>query len=468
MVKDFLPAGTRFISANDTAAAASAAFFCTHDGSATGGVVTCTGGDLSGSVNTIPGRRRPSRGHHGQVFAPNTPGTYTNLATVDPDNLVPEGNEFDNDVAAHRRTRARSAAQRTCSTSSTIDEDADEPRRQRGRDDSVVDLRHRRRRTTAAIRPSSGRARHAAGRLHVHLRRRHGRPADANAFVCSPVRRTVTASAAPQRHATRLLVRRAARTIEVKARLLADTPGNYTNHAFVDPNNAIPEGNETNNSAHDDDGRQWRHRPVHRPQGRRRREDRQHGHAGIDDHVHARRRRTSAPIRRSTSKCATTCRRSTTFVSAVDTTVDPDGAFELRPRRRPASSAPAARSTARPATRSRPAARRATIIVKVPAPTSIDQFVADQADISLDDLRTRRSSIRTTRSPSRTRRTTRRRPSRRPSSRRSTSRSTSRARIGDPERHHHVHDHRQERDEGPRRRRRRPSASRSSIRCRSA
>jgi uncharacterized repeat protein (TIGR01451 family) len=38
VVKDFLPTGSRFIS---------------HDGSAAGGVVTCTGGALSGSVNTL-------------------------------------------------------------------------------------------------------------------------------------------------------------------------------------------------------------------------------------------------------------------------------------------------------------------------------------------------------------------------------------------------------------------------------
>ena len=36
----------------------------------------------------------------GSRSSPRTrPGTYTNIATVDPDNIVAEGNEFDNDDA---------------------------------------------------------------------------------------------------------------------------------------------------------------------------------------------------------------------------------------------------------------------------------------------------------------------------------------------------------------------------------
>jgi uncharacterized repeat protein (TIGR01451 family) len=99
VVKDFLPTGSRFISAADTAVNTDPAkFFCTHDGSATGGVITCTAGDFSGSVNPIPGVGT-HRDIKVTIFAPDVPGTYTNHATVDPDNVVPEGNEFDNDSA---------------------------------------------------------------------------------------------------------------------------------------------------------------------------------------------------------------------------------------------------------------------------------------------------------------------------------------------------------------------------------
>ncbi len=104
VVKDFLPAGSRFIEAKDTdvGIGVADAFFCAHDGQAYGGTVTCTGGDLSGTVNTIvdtpgPGLVPTVRNIRITVFAPNTPGVYPNSAVVDPNNVVPEGNEFDND-----------------------------------------------------------------------------------------------------------------------------------------------------------------------------------------------------------------------------------------------------------------------------------------------------------------------------------------------------------------------------------
>ena len=34
------------------------------------------------------------------MYAPDVPGTYTNLAKIDPANVVPEGNEFDNSAQA--------------------------------------------------------------------------------------------------------------------------------------------------------------------------------------------------------------------------------------------------------------------------------------------------------------------------------------------------------------------------------
>ena len=49
--------------------------------------------------NTIPARPcRPNRDITVKVFAPDTPGSTRTIATVDPDNVVPEGNEFDNDA----------------------------------------------------------------------------------------------------------------------------------------------------------------------------------------------------------------------------------------------------------------------------------------------------------------------------------------------------------------------------------
>lgn len=77
-VRDFLPAGSRYIEATGTNE-----FLCTEQV----GFVDCTGGEIpAGGMATITVK----------LFAPDTPGTYTNQAIVDPANAIVEGNEFDN------------------------------------------------------------------------------------------------------------------------------------------------------------------------------------------------------------------------------------------------------------------------------------------------------------------------------------------------------------------------------------
>ena len=85
-VRDDLPAGMRFVSASGTNE-----FVCIHtDGVATTRV-DCTGGSIAaGGSATIDIT----------VFAPATPGTYRNEATVDPDGAIAEGNETNNTAAA--------------------------------------------------------------------------------------------------------------------------------------------------------------------------------------------------------------------------------------------------------------------------------------------------------------------------------------------------------------------------------
>ena len=124
VLQDFLPTGSRFISAFDTDAGPGTtdAFFCTHDGAATGGIVTCTGGDFSGTVNTIPdtggvGNIPLTRVVQVTVFAPDTPGTYQNTVKIDPADVVPEGNEFDNTAQATTASRRPVTVARTPSTS---------------------------------------------------------------------------------------------------------------------------------------------------------------------------------------------------------------------------------------------------------------------------------------------------------------------------------------------------------------
>jgi uncharacterized repeat protein (TIGR01451 family) len=89
-VRDFLPGGSTYIEAKDTVSGPDA-FNCI----AVALVVTCNGGTLSGTVLVVPGV--PTTRHITvKMFAPDIPGTYINQAIVDPDNTIPEGNEFDN------------------------------------------------------------------------------------------------------------------------------------------------------------------------------------------------------------------------------------------------------------------------------------------------------------------------------------------------------------------------------------
>jgi uncharacterized repeat protein (TIGR01451 family) len=89
-MRDFLPAGTTFISAVDVTGGPDS-FLCAH----AAGVVNCTGATLSGTINAVPGIGT-SRTVEIQAFAPAAPAVITNIALVDPDNQVPEGNEGNN------------------------------------------------------------------------------------------------------------------------------------------------------------------------------------------------------------------------------------------------------------------------------------------------------------------------------------------------------------------------------------
>ncbi len=86
VVRDFLPAGAIFRQAT-----ADNGLLCSH----AGGVVNCTGGTLGGQSNLLPGIDDTAVVTI-LVFAPPIPGIFTNQAIVDPDNAIPEGNEFNN------------------------------------------------------------------------------------------------------------------------------------------------------------------------------------------------------------------------------------------------------------------------------------------------------------------------------------------------------------------------------------
>lgn len=254
VVKDFLPSGTRFIEARDTdvGIGVADAFFCSHDGQTLGGTVTCTGGDLSGTPNTIadtpgPGPVPTSRNIRIKVFAPNTPGTYKNIAVVDPNNVVPEGNEFDNDSEV-TTTVAIGAANEF--NELTITKTQTDPLGNAVAINSIV--------TWDMVISNNGsdpafnvRAIDTlpSGFIFISALDTSG-GTDPFRFVCAAGSgNTVDCSGATLSGTINLAgTNPTSRTIQLRA-FSTGVPGTYTNTAIVDPANAIPEGNETNNTA---------------------------------------------------------------------------------------------------------------------------------------------------------------------------------------------------------------------------
>ena len=85
-VRDILPAGTTFVSAEDNAPGPGA-FTCNH----AAGVINCGGATINGGTNLATARRINI-----VVTAPQQNGVLTNQAFVDPDNAIVEGNEANN------------------------------------------------------------------------------------------------------------------------------------------------------------------------------------------------------------------------------------------------------------------------------------------------------------------------------------------------------------------------------------
>jgi uncharacterized repeat protein (TIGR01451 family) len=229
-VKDTLPTGARFIEARDISSGPNA-FTCSY---ATG-VVTCTGGSLSGTVNTIASVPT-SRNIRITVFAPNTPGLYTNQAEVDPGNAIAEGDEFNNISSIQTTvsigganafneltiTKTQATANPVATSSTVIynvlvSNAGSDP----AFNVKVVDTL-------------------PAGFTYVEAHDLAS-PGDPTAFNCSSAGNVVTCSGAT-------INAGASRTLVITA-LTSAVPGVYTNQALVDPDNTIPEGNETNNAS---------------------------------------------------------------------------------------------------------------------------------------------------------------------------------------------------------------------------
>ena len=89
------------------------------------------------------------------VFAPNTPGDYPNQSIVDPDNAIPEGNEFNNNSNIVTKVRTVGDGGQNAFNELTITKTQTAPGGQFGVHQQRRDLRDRGRRTRGRIPPST-------------------------------------------------------------------------------------------------------------------------------------------------------------------------------------------------------------------------------------------------------------------------------------------------------------------------
>lgn len=240
-VRDFLPAGARFIEAVDTVPGPDA-FNCTHSA----GVIDCVGGTLDGTFDLLGGGIEQSRTINITVFAPDTPGDYSNQSIVDPDNAIPEGNEFNNNSTIVTQVRTVGDGGQNAFNELTISKSQIDPAGGTVATSSIVVYNINVANTgtdpafNVAVKDTL-----PAGFTYIEAT---DTAPGAHAFVCAMAPgnvinctgatlsgTTITASGQPT-----------SRTIVVRA-FASAVPGNYTNTAIVDPENAIPEGDETNN-----------------------------------------------------------------------------------------------------------------------------------------------------------------------------------------------------------------------------
>jgi uncharacterized repeat protein (TIGR01451 family) len=242
-VRDFLPTGARFIEAVD-AVPGPDAFNCTY----AAGVIDCVGGTLDGTLDLLGAGIGQTRTINITVFAPNTPGDYSNQSIVDPDNAIPEGNEFNNDSTIVTKVRTVGDGGKNAFNELTIKKTQTAPPSNIVATSSLVVYEIVVENTgtdpafNVAVKDTL-----PAGFTYVEAT---DTAPGSQAFVCTTAPGNVvnctgatlsgtvnTASGQPT-----------SRTIQVKA-FSSAVPGNYTNTAIVDPDNAIPEGDETNNMA---------------------------------------------------------------------------------------------------------------------------------------------------------------------------------------------------------------------------
>ena len=227
-VRDYLPAGARYIEAKDTTTPTDPPsglnkFNCSQ----VSNHVDCVGGEIaSGGTATITLT----------AFAPDTPGDYINQAIVDPDGAIPEGDELDNE--AHAKTTVKNAGAGAFYELSITNTQT------KGLDNPDPDDTARNAKVTYDLAVANGGSDDVIGvtvRDTLPAGARYLEASGDHQFLCTNHSGIVDCVGGQIPHGS-------SATIHVTA-FAPDTPRDYTNQAIVDPENTIPEGDEENNQA---------------------------------------------------------------------------------------------------------------------------------------------------------------------------------------------------------------------------
>ncbi len=250
-VVDTLPAGTRFreVTGNKN-------FTCSHDGSASGGQVTCIGGNLRGTTDTGLPLERALPPEFATitltVFAPAAPGYYKNQVRVDPDLAIPEIDETNNINTFTTQVVVWDPVDPPADSLGafhefTVNKSQAFPAGQVAPSGVLVyDLVVKNWGSDVAFDvvvqdtiPSGATFRYAVDAAAPQ----------AGAFTCTHSSGVITCVGGTLDGTTGQTALAGDQTRTIHVGLFAPTqPGDYTNQAVVDPNNAIPEANETNNT----------------------------------------------------------------------------------------------------------------------------------------------------------------------------------------------------------------------------
>lgn len=243
VVRDFMPAGSTFRFAEDTVPG-TGAFSCTQ----AGGVITCTGGTLDGTIGQTPAPGDSTRTIHIGLFSPAQPGSYLNQALVDPDNAIPEANETNNSDTEVLIVEIGGGGPYI---DLKVDSTQSSPLKT-GSPDSVV---------PSGILQYQVKVFNVATAVAFNVKVRDVLPAgvrfrsavDTNpgdgAFTCSESGGVIECTGGTLDGSNNDTPAAGDTERFIKVDVFAPTqPGGYTNQALVDPDNVIAENNETNNS----------------------------------------------------------------------------------------------------------------------------------------------------------------------------------------------------------------------------